>query len=63
MPSGHPCGTGTDIPALLLTGDTAPARLREATESGLPLLHKPVPPSVLHDTLGQLLNRQSSHQA
>lgn len=54
---------GQDIPALLLTGDTAPARLREATDSGLPLLHKPVAPSVLHDTLSQLLNRQSSHQA
>jgi signal transduction histidine kinase len=54
---------GQDIPALLLTGDTAPARLREATDSGLPLLHKPVPPVVLHDTLGQMLSQKSSHQA
>ena len=31
-----------DLPAVLVTGDTAAARLREATASGLPLLHKPV---------------------
>ncbi len=30
------------IPAILLTGDTAPDRLREAVESGLRLVHKPV---------------------
>ncbi len=31
-----------DIPALIITGDTSPARLREATASGFRLLHKPV---------------------
>lgn len=31
-----------EVPALLVTGDTAPERLREAQASGLPLLHKPV---------------------
>jgi two-component system, sensor histidine kinase len=31
-----------EVPALLVTGDTAPERLREAASSGLPLLHKPV---------------------
>lgn len=30
------------IPALLITGDTAPERLRQAHETGLLLLHKPV---------------------
>jgi hypothetical protein len=30
------------LPALLISGDTAPERLREAHEAGLPLLHKPV---------------------
>lgn len=30
------------VPALLITGDTAPDRLREAEASGLPLLHKPI---------------------
>jgi PAS domain S-box-containing protein len=33
---------GEKLPALLITGDTAPERLREAQTSGLPLLHKPV---------------------
>lgn len=31
-----------DIPAVLLTGDTAPDRLVEAKQSGLPILHKPI---------------------
>ncbi|NWK79919.1 hybrid sensor histidine kinase/response regulator [Aquitalea sp. LB_tupeE] len=47
---------GCDLPALLLTGDTAPARLREASDSGLPLLHKPVAPALLYDSLNQLLS-------
>jgi signal transduction histidine kinase len=39
---------GTALPALLITGDTAPDRLREAQNSGLPLLHKPVSASQLY---------------
>lgn len=31
-----------DIPALIITGDTSPERVREATDSGTRLLHKPV---------------------
>jgi len=31
-----------EIPGMLITGDTAPDRLRDAQESGLMLLHKPV---------------------
>jgi signal transduction histidine kinase len=31
-----------NVPALLLSGDTAPERLREAQSSGLKLLHKPL---------------------
>jgi two-component system, sensor histidine kinase len=34
---------GETIPAILITGDTAPDRLAEAKASGLLLLHKPVP--------------------
>lgn len=34
---------GVAIPAFLITGDTAPERLREAAASGYQLLHKPVP--------------------
>jgi signal transduction histidine kinase/ActR/RegA family two-component response regulator len=31
-----------ELPAILLSGDTAPDRLREAEEAGITLLHKPV---------------------
>jgi CheY-like chemotaxis protein/anti-sigma regulatory factor (Ser/Thr protein kinase) len=46
----------SDIPALLITGDTAPDRLKEATESGLPLLHKPIHNSRLRAVIGELLD-------
>ena len=36
-----------EVSALIITGDTAPERLREALASGLPLLHKPVTPDRL----------------
>lgn len=39
------------VPALLITGDTAPERIREAHESGIPLLHKPVSPYQLYRTI------------
>lgn len=35
------------LPALLISGDTAPERLREADAAGLRLLHKPVPLAML----------------
>ena len=40
-----------EVPALVVTGDTAPARLREAAASGLPLLHKPVDAARLFEAL------------
>ena len=43
-----------DIPAMLVTGDTAPDRLREAEASGLLLLHKPVPNSKLRAAIMHL---------
>ena len=46
---------GADLPALLITGDTAPERLREARASGVPLLHKPVSPSLLYRRLESML--------
>lgn len=45
---------GPDLPCLLITGDTAPQRLREALASGVPLLHKPVLPTQLHAALAGL---------
>jgi signal transduction histidine kinase len=36
-----------DLPALLMTGETAPERLREAHDAGIPVIHKPVMPQLL----------------
>jgi signal transduction histidine kinase/CheY-like chemotaxis protein len=49
-----------DIPALLITGDTGPERLREIEASGLSVLHKPVQDEVLRDALGRLLGVKES---
>lgn len=46
---------GAPIPAILLTGDTAKERLREAASSGITLLHKPVSPVQLHQHIVRLL--------
>ena len=47
---------GWPIPAALITGDTAPERLREAKLAGHALLHKPVRPAKLRALLEQLLS-------
>ena len=46
---------GAQIPAFLISGDTAPERLREASASGHYLLHKPVLPMTLRSVVSQLL--------
>jgi len=46
-----------DVPALMVSGDTAPERLREAQASGLPLLHKPVSADKLRETMLAALRR------
>ncbi len=46
------------VAALIITGDTAPQRLREALDSGVSLLHKPVPPWALRRTLARFANEQ-----
>ena len=40
-----------ELPALLISGDTAPDRLREARGAGVELLHKPVPALALRDSI------------
>ncbi len=40
-----------NIPAILISGDTAPDRLREAEEACIELLHKPVPVEVLKQAI------------
>ncbi|MCW8963685.1 MAG: ATP-binding protein [Gammaproteobacteria bacterium] len=47
------------VPAVLITGDTSPERLREARASGYPLIHKPVRPAMLRATLSQLLRKRA----
>ncbi|MDD5367414.1 MAG: hybrid sensor histidine kinase/response regulator [Gallionellaceae bacterium] len=42
---------GRPVPAAILTGDTSPARLREASASGFLLLHKPVQPARIRSVL------------
>ena len=44
-----------DIPGVLISGDTAPDRLKEATESGFVLLHKPVPQGTLRATVTSVI--------
>ncbi|MFM1991962.1 MAG: hypothetical protein RJA99_4919 [Pseudomonadota bacterium] len=43
------------LPALLVSGDTAPDRLREARAADLPLLHKPVPAELLARSIAEAL--------
>ena len=47
---------GGAIPAFLVSGDTAPERLRDAAASGFHLLHKPVSPMALRAILNRLLS-------
>jgi CheY-like chemotaxis protein len=46
---------GAEIPAFLISGDTAPERLREASAGGYHLLHKPVSPMALRTTMNRSL--------
>jgi CheY-like chemotaxis protein len=45
----------SDIPALLLTGDTGPDSLRDIVATGLPVMHKPIDVVGLRRTLAELL--------
>lgn len=47
-----------DIPAIILTGDTDPQRLREAKKSGFKLLHKPVSSAKLRSLMSYLLDQR-----
>jgi CheY-like chemotaxis protein len=44
-----------EIPALLITGDTAPDRLKEARASGFQLLHKPLPADELRRAINAMV--------
>ena len=51
---------GEDVPAFLISGDTAPSRLRHAREHGIHLLAKPVPPMQLRAMVSRLLTRRET---
>lgn len=51
------------LPALLVTGETAPERLREAQETGIPILHKPVSPRALTQELWRLAGNKNVQTA
>jgi signal transduction histidine kinase/CheY-like chemotaxis protein len=53
---------GRAVPAFLVSGDTAPERLREASERGYHLLHKPVPPMALRALLNRQLKASDVHR-
>ncbi|MBX9634316.1 MAG: response regulator, partial [Magnetospirillum sp.] len=48
------------IPSIIITGDTAPERLREAEASGLTILHKPIQAPALREILQEALKRPPS---
>jgi signal transduction histidine kinase/ActR/RegA family two-component response regulator len=52
-----------DIPGILITGDTAPDRIREAQASGYLLLHKPVPNDKLRTAIASTMAAQRRSQS
>ena len=53
---------GANIPAALLTGDTAPVTIRAIQASQLPVLHKPLKPAKLRAFLSHLLADSAAAQ-
>ena len=49
------------MPALLINGDTAPERLREANAAGITLLHKPISVKVLMRAIAVAVGRDVKH--
>lgn len=49
-----------DVPAIILTGDTSPEKLKLVTDSGLELMHKPIGIAALHDALASHLGEPPS---
>jgi signal transduction histidine kinase len=42
---------GRSVPAVIVTGDTSPSRIKEATASGHRILHKPITGEELHEAI------------
>jgi signal transduction histidine kinase len=47
--------TKKEIPALLVSGDTDPEKIKEAQAAGIILLHKPIKPALLKSAINNLL--------
>ena len=53
---------GRDVPAMIITGDTAPHRIAEASASGLRVLHKPLDGCALAQALLETLDEAREPQ-
>ncbi|ODU91041.1 MAG: hybrid sensor histidine kinase/response regulator [Thiobacillus sp. 65-69] len=51
---------GHDLPAILITGDTAPETIQRIGQAGFPLLHKPLRPAKLRALLTHLIQQSRS---
>jgi CheY-like chemotaxis protein len=49
-----------DLPAIIVTGDTAPEQLAKLDGSGIDVLYKPVAPERLVEAMGALLRQASA---
>ena len=54
---------GREVPAILVSGDTAPSRIREVHVAGHVLLHKPVDPALLRACLSEALAARPAPRA
>ncbi|MBL8556606.1 MAG: hybrid sensor histidine kinase/response regulator [Phenylobacterium sp.] len=54
---------GVDVPAIIVTGETSPERLRQAQDSGHLLLHKPLSHARLRAAVTNLIRRKAAPAA
>jgi CheY-like chemotaxis protein len=54
---------GADIPAVLVSGDTAPEQLRTVSAAGLTMMHKPLKPVRLRAMLNHEFAKRTSLKA
>jgi signal transduction histidine kinase len=52
-------GARREVPAIVITGDTHPQRIREAKALGYPVIFKPLPPDALRTALREALSRSA----
>ncbi|WP_158305965.1 CheR family methyltransferase [Azospirillum sp. B510] len=53
---------GAAVPGIILTGDTSPDRIREASRSGFMLLHKPISPAEISLAISNALTDEDSRR-